>query len=252
MSLPLIGLTTSRSINATGIPLISITEAYVQAVLRAGGLPVLIPVGLSKPQIFEIYNHLQGLLLTGGGDIDPALFGGIPHPRVYDIDPQRDALEVALVQQAARNGLPFLGICRGIQVINVALGGKLYTDIRDQHPGALRHDMAPGFPRDLIAHPVEIKPGSCLAGLTGLTSLEVNSLHHQGLRSVAPSLQAMAFAPDGLVEAVELPGHPFGLGVQWHPEWLPESVPMQAVFRGFVAAAGDSKPDASLKPDRGF
>jgi putative glutamine amidotransferase len=250
VSLPLIGLTTSRSTNTTGIPLISITEAYIQAVLRAGGLPILIPVGLSNSQTVEIYTQLQGLLVTGGGDIDPALYGGVPHPRVYDVDPQRDALEIALVQQAARNGLPFFGICRGIQVINVALGGKLYTDINDQHAGALRHDMAPGFPRDLIAHPVEIRPGSCLAGLAGLGSLQVNSLHHQGIRSVASPLQATAFAPDGLVEAVELPGHPFALGVQWHPEWLPESIPMQAIFRGFVAAAGNGKSDASLKPDR--
>ena len=252
MPLPLIGLTTSRLTHTTGIPVISITEAYIQAVLRAGGLPVLIPVGLSNSQTFEIYTHLQGLLLTGGGDIDPASFGGAPHPRVYDVDPQRDALEVALVQQAARDGLPFLGICRGIQVMNVALGGKLYTDIGDQYAGALRHDMMPGFPRDLIAHPVEIRPGSCLAGLIGVDSLSVNSLHHQGIRTVAPSLQATAFAPDGLVEAVELSGHPFALGVQWHPEWLPESVRMQAIFRGFVAAAGDGKPNASLKPDRGL
>jgi putative glutamine amidotransferase len=236
----------------TGIPLISITEAYVQAVLRVGGLPILIPVDLSTSQTGEIYTHLQGLLVTGGGDIDPVLYGGVPHPRVYDVDPERDALEINLVQQAAGDGLPFLGICRGIQVINVALGGKLYTDISDQRPGALRHDMAPGFPRDLIAHQVEIRPGSCLAGLTGLPTLQVNSLHHQGISSVAPSLQATGFAPDGLVEAVELPGHPFALGVQWHPEWLPESIPMQAIFRGFVAAVGKGKPDASLKPDRRF
>jgi len=250
--IPIIGLTTSRSTNAAGIPVISITEAYVQAILRAGGLPILIPVGLSNSQVGEIYSHLQGLLLTGGGDIDPVLYDGIPHPRVYDIEPQRDSLEISLVQQAAREGLPFLGICRGIQVINVALGGKLYTDIRDQHPGALRHDMAPGFPRDLIAHPVEINAESCLANLTGLPTLKVNSLHHQGISSVAPSLQATGFAPDGLVEAVELPGHPFALGIQWHPEWLPESAPMQAIFQGLIAAAGNGKPDASLKPDRRF
>jgi putative glutamine amidotransferase len=248
----LIGLTTSRTTNAAGIQVISVAEAYVQAVLRAGGVPVLIPVGLSNSQVGEIYSHLQGLLLTGGGDVDPVLYGGVPHPRVYDVEPQRDALEISLVQQAARDGLPFLGICRGIQTINVALGGKLYTDISDQHPGALRHDMMPGFPRSFIAHSVEIKPGSRLASLTGLPSLEVNSLHHQGIRSVAPALQATCFAPDGLVEAVELPDHPFALGIQWHPEWLPESAPMQAILRGFIAAAGNGKSDASIRPDRRF
>jgi putative glutamine amidotransferase len=248
--LPIIGLTTSRSTNAAGIPQISLTEAYVQAVLRAGGLPVLIPVGLSNSQVGVLYSHLQGLLFTGGGDIDPARYGGVPHSRVYDIEPQRDELEIHLVRQAVSDGLPFLGICRGIQVINVALGGKLYTDISDQHPAALRHDMAPGFPRDLIAHPVEVKPASSLAGLTHLPSLEVNSLHHQGISSVAPTLQPTAFAPDGLVEAVELPGHPFALGIQWHPEWLPESDPMQAILRGLVDAAGNGNPHASFKPDR--
>ena len=250
MPLPLIGLTTSRSTNSAGIPLIAITEAYVQAVLRAGGLPVLIPVGLSDSHTREIYSHLHGLLLTGGGDIDPALYGGRPHSNVYGIEPERDALEIGLVQQAAQGGLPFLGICRGIQVMNVALGGKLYTDVSDQLPGALHHDMQVGYPRSHIAHRVEIQPGSCLASLTGLPSLEVNSLHHQGISSVAPSLQVAGLAPDGLVEAVELPGHPFALGIQWHPEWLPESAPMQALLRGFVAAAGNGKLHASQPTHR--
>ena len=243
MPLPLIGLTTSRSTNKAGTPIISTNEEYVQAVLRAGGLPLLIPVSLSSSQVEEVYSHLQGLLVTGGGDIDPAIYGSAPHPRLIDVDPARDELELALVQRATHDGLPLLGICRGIQVMNVALGGSLYTDIADLRPGALRHDLGGSIPRDRIAHTVEITPGSCLAGLVDQVSLPVNSRHHQAILSIAPDLRATGFAPDGLIEAVELPGHPFTLGVQWHPESLPQSAPMQAIFRGLVtAAAGNGLP----------
>ena len=238
MSLPIIGLTTSRSTNEAGIPLIATTEAYVQAILGAGGSPLLIPVGLSDSQLIEVYSHLQGLLFIGGGDVDPALYGGIPSSHINDVDPVRDHLELVLVQRAIKDGRPFFGICRGIQVINVALGGKLYTDIGQQHVGAIRHDYFPGFPRNLIVHNIEVIPGSLLAGLVRVPLLPVNSLHHQGISVVAPSLRTIGFSPDGLIEAVELPEHPFGLGVQWHPEWLTDQTSMQAIFRGFVEAAG--------------
>jgi len=237
MNIPLIGLTTSRNTSASGIPIISVTEAYVQAVLRAGGLPVLLPVGLSSAHFAALRSRLQGIIFTGGGDIDPARFNGTPHPRVYDIDPDRDAMEIALVNQAAAEGLPFLGICRGIQMVNVALGGSLYTDIQDQLQGSLKHDWFSDYPRDHPAHEVELVPGSRLSGILGSPVVKANSLHHQGLLDIAPGLRVTAHAPDGLVEAVELPQHPFGLAVQWHPEWLPEDDAMQGLFRAFVAAA---------------
>jgi putative glutamine amidotransferase len=236
---PLIGLTTSRSVNEAGIVILSTTEAYVQAILRAGGFPVLIPTGVDKNQALEICSHLQGLLFTGGGDLDPDLFGGVHHPRVYGIEPLRDDLEISLVQFAAREGFPFFGICRGIQVINVALGGTLFTNLSDQHPGEIRHDMFPGFPYHKITHPVEIVPGSLLDQIVGQSSLPVNSLHHQGISATAKALQLAAYSPDGLVEAVFLADHPFGLGVQWHPEWLQDDPQMQAIFRKFVETAGN-------------
>lgn len=237
MNAPLIGLTTSRITNSSGIPLISVTEAYVQAVLRAGGLPVLLPVGLSPAQLEELSCRVQGILFTGGGDIDPARFNGAAHPRVYDVDVERDAMEFTLVQKAVEQDLPFFGICRGAQVVNVALGGSLFTDIHDQRADALKHDWFPKYARDRRSHSVKVEPGSRLAGILGDLEPQVNSLHHQGLQQVAPVLQATAYAPDGLVEAVELPHHAFGLAVQWHPEWLPEDVAMQAIFRAFVSAA---------------
>ena len=239
MTAPLIGLTTSRTRNLHGIPVISVTEAYVQSVLRAGGLPLLVPVGLSRSQLEELSSRLQGILFTGGGDIDPARFNGLPHPRVYDVDPERDALEFDLVHQAVAEGKPFFGICRGAQVVNVALGGSLYTDIEDQRQDALKHDWFSGHPRDLRSHTVQIERASRLAGILGSLAPGVNSLHHQGIQDVAPVLQPTAYAPDGLVEAVELPQHPFGLAVQWHPEWLPDDEAMQALFRAFVAACQD-------------
>jgi putative glutamine amidotransferase len=235
----LIGLTTSRSKTSHGIPIISVNEAYVRSILRAGGLPVLVPVGLSPSQMEELSSHLQGIVFTGGGDIDPARFNGAPHPRVYDVDPERDALEFDLVHKAADEGLPFLGICRGAQVVNVALGGSLYTDIEDQRQDALKHDWFPGHPRDRRSHAVQVERASRLAGILGDLAPQVNSLHHQGIQAVAPALQPTAYAPDGLVEAVELPQHPFGLAVQWHPEWLPDDEAMQAIFRAFVAACQD-------------
>ena len=239
MTAPIIGITTGRHISDRGDPTVSIPESYVKAILRAGGVPVLIPVGLPDDRLQALRPHLQGLLFSGGGDIDPEHFNGDPHPRVYGIDPARDEQEFILARQVVHEGLPFLGICRGIQLLNVALGGSLYTHVADQRPGPLRHANIPGEPRDRIAHQVLVEPGSTLARITGARQLEVNSLHHQGLKELAPGLVATAQATDGLVESVELPGHRFGVAVQWHPEWMPEHDVMQAIFRAFVRAAGE-------------
>ena len=219
------------------MPTAGISEAYIRAVRRAGGTPVLIPPGLNGDELATLRRRLDGLLFTGGGDIDPALFNGKPHPRVYDIDPERDALEISLVQMAAESQWPFLGICRGIQVINVALGGTLYTDIADQHPGAQRHDWYPNIPRNHLAHPVTLEPTSRLAGILAGPIVSTNSLHHQGLEQIAPSLAVTGLAPDGIVEAVEISGHPFAVGVQWHPEWLQEDPVMRDLFKALVDAA---------------
>ena len=236
---PLIGVTIFRTKTQSGLPAQSVTEAYIQALLQAGAAPLLIPLGTPDAALQAILDRLDGVLFTGGGDVAAEVFSGLPHPRVGDVDPDRDRVEIFLVQRVVEQKRPFLGICRGIQVINVALGGTLYTDIADQHAGALHHDNYPDIPRDYLAHTVAVSAESRLAGILGQTQVEVNSLHHQALQRVAPGLTPTAYAPDGILEAVELPGHPFGLGVQWHPEWLQAHEPMRALFRAFVQAAQD-------------
>ena len=129
--------------------------------------------------------------------------------------------------------------CNFFVAINVGMGGSLYEDILDQRPGALRHQYFPDWPRNHLAHTVQVEEQSRLAQILETTNIQVNSLHHQGVKELAPGLKPTAFAPDGIVEAFELPGHPFGLAVQWHPEWLQEHLPMQALFRSFVQAASD-------------
>jgi putative glutamine amidotransferase len=237
MPVPLIGVTASRVFTEAGFPAMRILEAYVQAVSQAGAAPVLIPLGLTDEALRVIAARLDGIVFTGGGDILPQVYGADDHPAVDGVDADRDRVEIDLVKEVARSKLPFLGICRGIQVINVALGGTLYADIPDQFSGALKHDFSSDTEREVLAHAVEVDKNSRLAGILGITHTGVNSLHHQGLLQLAPGLKPVAYAPDGLVEAIELEGHPFGLAVQWHPEWMQKYAPMRALFKAFVTAA---------------
>jgi len=237
MPAPLIGITTSRTLSSSNLPQIAVTEMYVRAIQQAGGMPVLLPVGLALDDLLHLRQSLHGILLSGGGDVHPDRFHGNLHPRISNIDVNRDELEIALIRLAAETSWPFFGICRGIQVINVAFGGSLFTDISEQFPGALRHDCYPDMPRDFIAHTVNIQPGSLLERAVNSSELAVNSLHHQGINQLGAGLNVQASAPDSLIEAVQLKGHPFGLGVQWHPEWLPGSPANQAIFQAFVEAA---------------
>jgi putative glutamine amidotransferase len=157
---------------------------------------------------------------------------------VEGVDADRDETEIEIARSIARSSTPFLGICRGAQVVNIALGGTIYEHIPDQLPEALEHATPDGKPRGYLAHPVRIEAGSTLEGILGASSAQVNSLHHQSIRQVASGLRLTATAPDGVIEAVELPGHPFGVAVQWHPEWLQEHAAMRALFEAFVQAAG--------------
>jgi putative glutamine amidotransferase len=238
MPVPLIGLTT-RNLTApnTDFPMIASPKSYTQVLIQSSAIPVLVPLNLKEDLIPDLLSRLDGLIFTGGGDVDPTLFNGCPHEKVYNIDPQRDAAEINLLKQVRKLNLPFMGICRGLQVINVALGGSLYTHIADQLPGTLKHDCFPDNPSDYFAHPVEVKAGSRLAQILGTTQLEVNSLHHQGIQHLSPEVTPLAWAPDGLVEAIQVPGNPFGLAVQWHPEWLPEDSNSQALFAAFIDTA---------------
>jgi putative glutamine amidotransferase len=234
MTPPLIGITTSRISPESGA-VIRLNETYVKAILLAGGIPLLIPPGVCGKDCKSLLTRLDGLLFSGGGDIDPAYFNGTPHRKVYGIIPDRDELEINLVRLAAQQGFPFLGICRGIQVINVALGGTLFTHIADQLPLALKHDHDDYA---FIAHRVMVEPNSRLRDILKDSEVETNSLHHQGVERLAPNLAAVAVSADSLVEAIEIPGHPFGMAVQWHPEGMPDSPQMQALFSAFVEAAG--------------
>lgn len=236
MRRPLIGVTTGHTSSEHGLPLVSAAVQYIRVLEEAGAAPVLIPSNLTAETVEALLSRLDGVLFTGGGDIAPERFHGKPHPRVYRVDTVRDEMELALAQRVVQAGVPFFGICRGHQVLNVALGGTLYTHIADQHPNAIEHSYHGVKPRSYRAHPVQVSEESHLSRLVHEPVLWVNSLHHQGVREVGAGLRAVAFAPDGLVEALELPDHPFGLSVQWHPEWLTDDAASQALFRAFVEA----------------
>jgi putative glutamine amidotransferase len=234
---PLIGITTNQSRNANGQPTVMLMQSYVNAVLQAGGVPLLIPSLIPEDGWETAYSRLDGILFSGGGDIGLEFSPGDPHPRIDDVDLRRDAIELNMVRAAAAEGKPFLGICRGCQVVNVALGGTLYTHIPDQLPNALDHSY-PGNMRSVLVHQVKIDEGTHLGEIFGEPIIRVNSLHHQGLKDIADSLRSAGHAPDGLVEAVELPDHPFGVAVQWHPEWLTDQQGTRNLFNKFVEIAG--------------
>jgi putative glutamine amidotransferase len=236
MSYPVIGVTTMRRKNQRGMQLTSLAEAYVDALIQAELCPVLIPSSIPGPAIDNLLERLDGVLFTGGGDIATDFYYAQEHPKVNGVERDRDRLELLLLERVVQEGKPFLGICRGLQLINVGLGGSLYADIADLVPGANKHDYYPDWERDFLSHPVTVQTGSRLASILGSNSSRVNSLHHQAICDLAPDLVATAHAPDGIIEAVEIPHHPFGMAVQWHPEWLTAYKPMQALFSAFADA----------------
>jgi putative glutamine amidotransferase len=235
---PLIGISTNRSANADGHPTVMLMQSYIDVIMQAGGVPVMIPSMIHDNGWEAFYARLDGVLFSGGGDIAIEHFSGEAHSRIDDVDPQRDSVELKMLQAAAEDGKPFLGICRGCQVMNVALGGTLYTHLTDHFPKALDHAYPTNL-RTVLVHEVRLEEGTHIAEVMGEPILQVNSLHHQGLKDIAPSLNVTGYAPDGLVEAVELPDHPFGIGVQWHPEWLTDQKPTRDLFRKFIEVAGN-------------
>jgi putative glutamine amidotransferase len=233
----IIGITTNHSSNTYNQTTVLLNEAYIKAIMQAGGVPVLIPSLIADDGWDALYPRLDGILFTGGGDISLGHFKGDPHPRIDDVDPPRDSVELNLLHASVADGKPFLGICRGCQLVNVGLGGTLYTHIPDQLPNALDHSY-PGNMRTVLVHEVKIDEGTHIADVLGEPIVKVNSHHHQGLKDIASSLRVAGHSPDGLVEAIELPDHPFGLAVQWHPEWLTDQQSTRNLFRRFVEAAG--------------
>ncbi len=233
---PVIGLPAATTRPAGSPARVGQSRAYVDALSRAGAAPLLIPPQADEGRLRALYDRVDGILLPGGPDVDPVHYGQPPHETAR-IVPERDATELPLARWAVAEARPLLAICRGIQVLNVALGGSLYQDIADLLPQAGKHDWYPGYARDLLAHTVTVTAPSRLAEIVGAGELPVNSRHHQALAEAAPGLVVVARAPDGVIEAVEAPDHPFALGVQWHPELLAEHDPRaQALFDALVRA----------------
>jgi len=207
---------------------VTLNTAYVKALESAGLVPLAIPTMLAAERAAAALAAVQGLVLTGGEDVAPARYGATPHPRLGDVDPVRDAAELALIAAARARRLPVLAICRGIQILNVALGGTLYQDLDSERPGSVVHTD------EMSRHAVRVEPGSLLERTLGARSASVNSRHHQAIRDLAPALKAVAWAEDGVIEAAEPAdaAAPWTVAVQWHPEDLTE----RALFEGFARA----------------
>lgn len=233
---PLIGVSTSITVG-TQPERAHVNSTYLHAVQQAGGVPALLPPQLSAASLERLGREISGLLLTGGGDVEPARFGEAPHATLYDVAPARDTIETSALHLALERGLPVLAVCRGIQILNVALGGSLFQDVATEPGTQLPHSQAE--PRDQPTHKVKVKPGSRLAQSLGTDELEVNSLHHQAVKALGAGLAAVAWAPDQIVEGVELTDpERLVLGVQWHPEELVgHSEPARRLFSALVAAA---------------
>jgi len=219
------------------------SQRYVRVLSSLGALPWLIPLlPDDQPTLRAVYDRLDGLFLTGGVDVDPACYGEAKQPQCGHTDADRDAVELLLVRWAVADGKPILAVCRGFQVLNVALGGTLYQDVAHDCPETIKHDYFPtadGDPtRDYVAHDVRVDPGTRLGLYLGAGAVPVNSMHHQGIKRLAPGLLASAWAPDGLIEGVEGTNGHYLVGVQWHPEELTGMDGMRRLFTEFLAAAG--------------
>jgi putative glutamine amidotransferase len=224
-----------------------VNSSYVRSVLAAGGVPIILSPLLGASFAARALAGLDGLLLTGGEDIDPAWYQAEPSPRLYPPSRERDLFELALFAAARQMELPILGVCRGIQLVNIAMGGTLYQDLPSERPGEVDHDV-PGD-RTMRTHGVRLAPGSRAEAALGSAPLTVNSFHHQAIRDLAKGLVATGWSDDGLIEAAESePEAPWLLAVQWHPEEMHAdgSAPERGLFRALVEEAARRESDASV------
>lgn len=254
---PLIGVTTSEVRPSDQVTLtphgepprreMAIGLTYLRAIERAGGIPVVIPP-LEIEVIPSLLAHLHGVLLSGGPDIHPDAYGEPPHPELGPTWRDLDATELALARQAIATGMPLLAISRGAQALNIARGGTLFQHLPERFGRAIQHRHLADRPGS--THPVEIAEDSALARALGCTELDVNSYHHQSTSGLGRGVRAVAWAPDGVVEAVEVPHSSFAIGVQWHAESMTGSAEHARLFRTFVeSAAGlalDTGPQAAV------
>jgi putative glutamine amidotransferase len=239
MTRPLIGI--SGSIRTLGGgERAGVNAAYAHAIARAGGIPLLLTPPIGAAGAAEALEPLRGLVLTGGHDIDPEWYAAHPSPALGALDTHRDEFELALFHAARARGLPILGICRGLQLVNVAMGGTLWQDLPSELPGAIQHD--PPVARDARTHAVRITGNSRLQGALDTGTLVTNSFHHQAIRDLAPGLVVTARADDGVIEAVEgRPEEGWLLAVQWHPEEFHQEAdsPDQRLFQALVKATAN-------------
>jgi len=239
---PLIGIPTRSQIDGD-VTRYSGLATYTRAVDLAGGAPVLIPLALDESTLRVIFDRLDGLLFQGGVDVHPGSYGEPVEPFCGEIDAVRDATELMLLRWALAEKKTMLGICRGIQMMNVAAGGSLFQDIPAQLGSSIQHQHVKGNPYSFHAHSIKIDAPSKLAQALGATRIETNSLHHQSLKKIAPGFHVVARAPDGVIEGIEADDGHFALGVQFHPEWMvDDDARMIGIFNAFVhAIEGDSR-----------
>lgn len=226
---PIIGMTMNNSDGRYFL-----NEPYVEAIEKNGGIPICIPIDSD-----EIVEMIDGLLLTGGYDIDPKYFGEEPHPKLGIVTAKRDAVEMQLVRKCLEKGIPIFGICRGLQLLNVFFGGNIYQDINTQFKTNIEHQQKEE--RTKATHEVVVEKNSKLFSIIEMENLFVNSMHHQAIRKVGERLTSVASAPDGIVEAIELENYPFCVAVQWHPEELAKAgdLPSKKMFESFIESAND-------------
>lgn len=251
--LPVIGIVPSQNCTEK---MVSFPERYAKAIVNAGGAPLLLPLA-GDPGVYEtLFPLIDGFVLTGGNDIDPARYGAIADSgKISEHSPEREELEYLILSYAYRFDLPLLGICRGMQMINVCFGGTLYRDLGDQFPGIRRPGLSSDVetlpvikhwqdePYDAPTHTVDIEPNSKLGRLIGVDRINVNSVHHQGVCDVSVMVRPVAYGPDGLVEAIEVRDKNFMMGVQWHPEFFAEKGVhrMTRVFDALIRAASHAR-----------
>jgi len=237
---PLIGLPADspRPHPRAGAQYYRFNNNYPDALAAFGAAPIIIPLNLPKTALRAVFARLDGLCLPGGGDVDPARYGEAPHPALGPVNQARDSTELALASWALAADLPVLGICRGIQLLNVATGGSLYQDIPSQLSHAVHHDSEPTeLPWSQPAHRIRVAAGSQLANILGTQDLMTNSFHHQAIKRLGDGFKAVAWTDDSIIEGIESPSLRFAVGVQWHPEAMFHSDPLaRRIFAAFVAA----------------
>jgi len=209
-----------------------IAQDYLNAIWRAGAIPVLLPIDEDPNRALEMLEMVDGLLISGGNDVSPELYGSKEN-KCGVLDHNRDVMEKCLLEKALEKDMPVLGICRGVQLMNAALGGTLHQDLPSE--GFPNHTIVE-FDRNVVTHTVEVKESTLLAEILGSGELGVNSFHHQAVDKLADGLEAAAVSKEGIVESVYMPGRKFVLAVQWHPEMMYDSEVQKKIFEAFVGA----------------